>query len=538
MSYSELEAPPWSADEAECGVEQLHSPGGAAPEVVAAESDSGSEPLVDEHTPTEIVADSLAYGMAFLFGLNLIQRVVGLGRNILVCRMLSPEELGRWNLSFSFLLLAAPLAVLGLPGVFGRYVEHYRHRGSLRTFLRRMLTATMLSAAVAIGALSLAPESVSRLVFNDPNQAGLIRLALAVLVLVIASNYLTELMTALRQVRLVSIMHFCQSLVFAVAAVGLLYATTWGAEAVISAYAAGCLAVVVLAIPLLAKTWRGLPVAEQRAPLAGMWRKVAPFAVWIWATNILANLYNVADRYMLIHFASIEPEQAAGLVGQYHSALVVPQLMLAAAAMFSGVLLPYLADGWEAGDRRKVWDQLTLALKAVALAFTAGGAALLLAAPLLFGYVLGHKYGEGLAVLPITVVQCIWAGLHAVAVNYLWCRERPGLGSGALLAGLILNLMLNVALVPLFGLWGAITATAIANASAPGPPYYLSVRLSMPIPRGLLVASALPAGLLAGPVVAAVVVVATAAIVWRTDWLLTHDEKSVIAKTCLRRIAT
>jgi O-antigen/teichoic acid export membrane protein len=81
--------------------------------------------------------DRLAVGMAYLLALSILQRAVGLLRNVLVCRVLSPEELGRWNLAFAFLMLAGPLAVLGLPGTFGRYVEHFRSRGRLRLFLRR-----------------------------------------------------------------------------------------------------------------------------------------------------------------------------------------------------------------------------------------------------------------------------------------------------------------------------------------------------------------------------------------------------------------
>ena len=56
---------------------------------------------------------------------------------MLFCRWLDPEQLGLWDMAFSFLLLAAPLAVLAIPGSFGRYLEYYRRRGQLHVFLRR-----------------------------------------------------------------------------------------------------------------------------------------------------------------------------------------------------------------------------------------------------------------------------------------------------------------------------------------------------------------------------------------------------------------
>jgi O-antigen/teichoic acid export membrane protein len=521
MSHSELQTAPWE-------IEPTRSTTAAAPEAVE------SNPVVEESpvetaSPTELVADSFAFGVAFMLGLNVVQRVVGLVRNVLVCRMLDPEELGRWNLAFSFLLLAAPLAVLGLPGVFGRYVEYYRHRGALRSFLRRILGTTLVAACAAIALISLAPETIALWVFNDPTQAGLIRMSVAVLALVIGYNILTELLTAMRQVRLVSIMQFSHSFLFACGAIGLLYMTSWGTEAVISAYAVGCAMAIAVALPMLWSTWRKLPSESLPPPASSMWRKLIPFAGWVWATNILCNMYHVADRYMLIHFASVDAKGAAALVGQYHSSRVVPDLMLAVAAMLGGVLLPYLANAWESGERASVWKYMHLALKVISLGFTAGGVVLLLVAPWLFDMVLGGKYHEGLEVMPVTMLYCIWTGLLTIASTYLWCRERPGLGSAALLAGVVINLAMNLLLVPLYGLMGAVIGTAIANASALSLTYCFNARLELPLTRSLWLASAVPLVLVTGPIMSAVLMLVIGLVIWRTSWLLTAEEKATIA---------
>jgi polysaccharide transporter, PST family len=526
MSASELQTAPWDADPSTATAETALA---MAAEVPAATDEVAGESVVANPSATELVADSFAFGVAFMLGMNILQKVVGLARNVLVCRLLTPEELGRWNLAFSFLLLAAPVAVLGLPGVFGRYVEYYRHRGTLRTFLRRILLTTLVAAGLAIGLISLAPETIAVLVFNDPAQASLIRTAVAVLAVVIAFNFLTELLTAMRQVRLVSIMQFSHSFTFAGGAIGLLYLTAWGTEAVISAYAAGCVIASAVALPWLWSTWRKLPCEDQVPAAGSMWRKLVPFAGWVWATNILCNLYHVADRYMLIHFAQIDAEGAAALVGQYYSSRVVPELMLAVASMLAGVLLPYLAHAWEAGERQSVWLQMSLTLKVISLGFSAAGAALLLLAPVLFDLILGGKYHDGLAVLPVTLLVCIWTGLLTIASVYLWCRERPGLGSSALLAGVVINLLMNLVLVPPYGLMGAVVATAIANAAALGLTYYYNARLELPITRGLCLASGVPLVLVAGPVAASLLMLAILLIAARTSLLLSDEEKRVIA---------
>ena len=99
-----------------------------------------------------LAPDTLAASVTILLVANVIQRSIGFGRGILFCRWLTPDELGTWEMAYSFLLLAAPVIVLGLPGSFGRYLERYRQRGQLRTFLRRTTQWSLALTFVACAA--------------------------------------------------------------------------------------------------------------------------------------------------------------------------------------------------------------------------------------------------------------------------------------------------------------------------------------------------------------------------------------------------
>ena len=138
---------------------------------------------------------------------------VGFGRGVLFCRWLSPEELGHWDMAYSFLLLAAPLVVLGLPGSFGRYLERYRQRGQLRTFLRRATIWTARWSIVAVATMIVAAPRVLRSDLRPRRPASLTLLLAVSLVAVILHHFLEALFAALRKFRIVSTMHFCQSMV-------------------------------------------------------------------------------------------------------------------------------------------------------------------------------------------------------------------------------------------------------------------------------------------------------------------------------------
>ena len=112
--------------------------------------------------------------MLILLGLTVVQRLVGFVRAVLFCRWLDAEQLGLWDMAFSFLLLAAPLVVLAIPGAFGRYLEYYRQRGQLRTFLWRAGLACGGLALAACTGIVLARRWFSVLIFGSEDQSALV----------------------------------------------------------------------------------------------------------------------------------------------------------------------------------------------------------------------------------------------------------------------------------------------------------------------------------------------------------------------------
>ena len=130
--------------------------------------------LTSTNSPGHWRPDSLAASVAVLLAANLIQRSIGFGRSVLFCRWLSPEELGAWEMAYSFLLLAAPIIVLGLPGSFGRYLERYRQRNQLRAFLRRACAWTGVLTAAAVALILAMAGQFSELIFGRGDQRSLV----------------------------------------------------------------------------------------------------------------------------------------------------------------------------------------------------------------------------------------------------------------------------------------------------------------------------------------------------------------------------
>lgn len=444
-------------------------------------------------------ANSLAEGVFILFALTIVQRLVGFLRGVLFCRWLDADQLGQWDLAFSFLVLLAPLAVLGLPGSFGRYVETYRRQGQLRTFLRRTTWAALVPAtAFCLAAVAFAPQ-VAEMLFGSREQASLVAAMSAALAGFIAFNFLTCLFTALRATRIVSHMQFLNTVLFAGASLFLLSQYEATAASAVAGFGFACVVSAAVSIVWIVRLWRELPTDEPTLSHVALWGKLLPFAFWVWVTNWLSNSFDLADRYLIVHYGGLSHDAALAMVGQYHSARVIPALFLGLADLLSTLVTPHLAHDWEAGRREHVAARLRMVLKLFAVAFTGASIALMIASPLFFHAALQDKFGFGQSIFPFTLACTVWTGLIWISHNWFWCAERSRLVCVGLSIGLAASVGLNLVLLPRFGLEGVVWAAAIAKVTTLVVVWSLCRMLAMRIDRGLAVVAALPALLLVGP---------------------------------------
>ncbi|NIL96652.1 MAG: oligosaccharide flippase family protein [Planctomycetales bacterium] len=505
---------------------------------------SAAHPLPSvEDTRLAVRRDTLAASVMFLMALSCVQPLISFGRGLLFCRWLDPEQLGCWDMALSFLTLIAPVVVLGIPGSFGRYVEHFAQRGQLATFLRRTGLACLVLGTAAVALVAWQAGFFAGLIFGRQDLVSLVHLVAVCLASMVAFGFVIELLTALRMFRVVSLLHFVKGVMFALSGAGLLLVWTSAASILVS-YTLACLLASALSLWWLLPTWKSLPAADSLAAdsLAGsaalsrrgLWAKLMPFAAWVWLTNLTANLFEITDRYMIVHFSGMPNAEALLQVGYYHSSRLVPLLLISFAGMLASLILPHLARDWEAGRRQVVSSQVILGLKLCSLFMAATATAVMLAGPWLFEVVLEGKYASGLAVMPWTLAYCVWFGLVSVAEMYLWCAERVRLGTAALAVGVVVNVVLNLLLLPSLGLLGAVLATAASKLFVLTLIYTLSHLLGLPFDWRLWALAFLPLLICLGPAFAAAALAVLGLAVIATPLVLTAAEKDLLATALTR----
>ncbi len=411
----------------------------------------------------ELVTDSIATGVVFALILTVGQRAIGFVRGLLFCRFMNEQQLGQWSFVWSFLMMLIPLAMLGLPGCFGKYTEHYRQRGQLRSFIKRIAVATTILTLLAAAAMIALPETFSNLVFFSPKFTGLVYAMAFCLVMVSASNFVVSLLESLRQVRMVTLVRFLIGILFATLGLGMAVCFENAAIGATIGFGLSSLLGIIPGVWLLYRIRGSIVNDGEVLRHRQMWARLAPFAAWLWASNFFNNCFELSDRYMLMLCSTVSSDLTLGLVGQYHSGRTIPLVLISLAGVLAGVLLPYMAAHWEKDEKEKTRHQLRWTLKLTALGFTGIGVAVLIAAPFVFDTVLQGRYEEGLSILPMTLVYCIWFGLYTVGQDYLWVAEKGKYSAASLLVSLLLNLLLNWLLIPVWGVAGAVLATSVSN---------------------------------------------------------------------------
>lgn len=442
-------------------------------------------------TQTSFVADSLAGGMVLMLGLTLIQRALGFFRGIWFCRMLDDTTVGQWAMAFGFLILIAPVMMLGLSGAMPRFVERYRQAGQLPAFLKRLVIGVSIGGGFVFLSMAIAPQAFGWLVFRSPTNHSLVAsLALAILTLFVF-NFTLDLVSSLRQVRLNSIMQFVQGVGFTALSV-IVLAMGGGVISLLICFSISTAVGTLPGLWILWRGWDGLPTVETAFDSRSMWKSLIPYAIALWTINLLTNLFELADRYMILHYTAGGEAIAQAAVGQYHSSRLVPTLIGNVALMYAGVLMPYLAADWEAGRRREAVASLRRTIMIASAVFTAGAAVTLMFAPWIFESLLQGRYAEGLTLMPHAFVICIWGALIALGQLHVWLNERGKWVGFALAVGIAVNLVLNYLWLPAYGLEGAVWATLVSTGIVLAGAWGIMRWLDFPIDAPVYAISLLP----------------------------------------------
>jgi O-antigen/teichoic acid export membrane protein len=442
-----------------------------------------------ERADTKVTRGTDTFPRATLQGASVIALRFGAAglafvAQLLAARMLGAEQFGRYSLMLVWLLVLGYLATAGSGQLICRKVSQYAAAedrksaaGLLRAGLAAVLAVAIFIASVAIATISFGPFDL------DENYILLGALALSAIPLVALQDYLESIARGLDRPALGIGPAFLVRHLAVIAGLGALLALGREATAltVMGFTIAGLFGSVVIQYLLLQRHVRQMLNGARPQYKLAQWVKTAlPMA----GTDITEMLLLNADILILGLF--VEPELVAYYFAATRLAQILAYVPYGATAATAQKYAALAAPADRAELQSLIGKTATLATAATA---TAALVLALLAGPLLSLF--GHGYAvaaPAVAVLSLGILLSCAFGPGEDVLNMLGEERLCSLG---FLIALAVNIALNFALIPHFGIMGAAVATVSALALRGALlAYFARVRLGLVLPAVLsLVAS-------------------------------------------------
>ena len=362
-------------------------------------------------------------------------------------RLLSPAEYGIYALVVSGAAMAYAACMQWLTFSLSRFLPAFRDREEV------------VLSHIAAGFITVASVIVLAALFLVPwltTGAGYRQIVILGVGFLLAMSF-SELNLTVFQMQLKPLLYvrFALLRVTAAAAVGVALAYHgWGATGLVIGLIAGNLCII---IPSLARNWRRVrPALLQRRLFLDLAAYGIPFAM----TGALGSLINVCDRYII---TALIGASAAGLYAAPYDLAMrsVHVLMMVVAMALQSPDLSDLRSRWPERGRAADSTAGSTASRHVALPAAIG---FIMLCPVITRIFLGEAFQQSAReLIPWVVTATVLQGFQAfyLALSFSLTKQ-PLRQTGVLAMGAIINIGLNFALIPSFGLIGAALATVAA----------------------------------------------------------------------------
>lgn len=201
-------------------------------------------------------------------------------------------------------------------------------------------------------------------------------------------------------------------------------------------------------------------VRPHLAPDRSQWLELLKAGAPIGAASLMFTVLLRLDAALISFLTGGDQVQ----VGHYGAAYRLVDATMFIGVSFSAAMLPWLARQGER-DRALLARGSVIGLKLLAAVLMPVGVAYIVFAPELIGLLYGADFEDAVLPLRFLGAMTVLYGINWYSSSLLIARHRPGAFARGIAAVLVANVILNLALIPLYGASGA-AAAAVASGIA------------------------------------------------------------------------
>ncbi len=375
---------------------------------------------------------------------------------IVLARFLSVEEVGLFFSVLSFVIFVTLFQKIGTELSLVRYINVWREKGELSKIKAAFCSTLLFQILIGIlylVVIFLLSDLLSAKYFHDPLAKPTLLLLSTLLILLIFEDLPRRLFQGFNDMFWFSVMEAGKAfllLIFVI--VGLGYNRTVLVP-VISFLAA---TLVISAGGIYVSFRKYSFLQEKKKPHPGLFKEVFGFGLPLIFFVIGNKIIDSIDLLVLTYFRSLTE------VGIYSIVLPTAGLCLFFYRPIAVVLIPLGAELWAQGQAAKlrelfqrVYHYLFVLVMPLVILFFIQGSFIL-------SFLFGPKYADGTMALRLILLGVFFFGLAHINISALIGIGNSKKSGKVMLYGALINFVLNVILIPFWGMIGAGIATLVS----------------------------------------------------------------------------
>lgn len=381
----------------------------------------------------------------------------------LLTKNLGAHDYGVWSQVTVSIELLVGVVGLGLPFAMTRFLAAKTNKYEIQEDFYSVLIVVFLFTSIIVIPLLLLAEPIAEAIFDGATE--IVRITCVIIVISALNSVGMGLFRAFRQMGRYSF--FMLTEVFG--GLGLI------AFLVLSGHDLKTTVLALLAAKVVVFLVMFFHIIRKIGPIKPQFSRIKEYLSFGLPTipaNLSAWLVASSDRYVIGYFLGVTS------VGIYSVGYSIGTVPIIAAGILGFVLPPTVSKLYDEGKIDEVKTHLSYSLKyflALAIPFVFGAA--VLSEPVIRMFSTQEVASQGYSVTALVALSSLFWGVYAVVMNVLILVKKTRILAVVWIAAGLVNLLLNIMIVPSMGIIGAAVTTLIAYSLALAITVYYSIKV-------------------------------------------------------------
>lgn len=388
-----------------------------------------------------------AFDVGITFIASVISMILGFVITILLGRYFGAGDLGLYRMASTIYGIVILVAAVGFPAAMIKYVAEYRGDRERTSEIVSSGVITSLFLGLGFSVLFYFSSGIFAEIFKMPELSGLIKLLSPVFPFAMVNGSLFGLLNGLREMKKYGIATIVQSVLMVVITVLLIYYGFGIAGTVIGmvlSSVGSCLYLVLVSRCYFEITHRGY-IQTTKMMFSFGWKIVA--------SNSINQINYQADTILIGYFLT------ATDVGYYGVALVLSKFFWLIPSAIQTITYPATSEYWSNNNHLVLNTMIEKSMKYTAYILLPIGIGVGFFAKEIIILIFGAKFIYAVLPLQILIVGTVIAGIEKSIGSSLTSIGRIDVNLQLTALGAIVDLILNLLLIPRYGIVGAAIAT-------------------------------------------------------------------------------